>query len=56
MARSLARESSRAIARESSRAKVRVRVAPLLQVGVLDVELVHVAERDVLLEARLGPA
>ena len=56
MARSLARETSRAIARESSRAKVRVRVTPLLLVGVLYVPVPHVIERAIYLEHWLGPA
>ena len=56
MARSLARETSRAIARESSRAKVRVRVTPLLLVGVLYVRAPHVTERAIYIEHWLGPA
>ena len=56
MARSLARESSRAIARESSRAKVRVRVTPLLLVGVLYVRAPQAMERAIYIEHWLGPA
>ena len=56
MARSLARESSRAIARESSRAKVRVRVTPLLHVGVLYVVVPVALELVAVVEAWLGPA